>query len=593
MFSIVISEKGGAERREVFERSEISVGRVQGNDLMLPKGNVSKRHARLLFRDDRFIVTDLNSTNGTYVNRRRISQATIVREGDRIYIGDFVLRIEPQSEGADEGDGSTQAGRVKGSLEANSEGGTEAPVVPGPPRVPTGARAPVAPAPPLPKPLRPTAPEPTRPSLPAPRYPVTVTVEPEAVAYRHALRALVERVAGSLDPGDLDGDVVGIASRISQVMTTQSNRLRAGGEVPSNVDLDRLAGDARAELLGTGPLDALLKDPDVSEIVIEQFDRIHALRRVEYVAVEPPFSSEASLNRALRRLCEQSGTPLSVGEHVLERQLDGGAVLTAAVMPCAVKGAVAVLRKPRRTTARLEDLVREGVASAPVASFLEQCVTANVNVLVCGPRDLATSRVVGALGAAMTGQPFVVQRTGDLAHSEWARSFVSARRQDDVSRLVDLAGRVPNARLVVEMASPELSAALVMGAISGIEGVIGVVYAGSLRRALARVPGDLMASRPGITPEAAREWVSTTFEIALEVGRLRDGKVRILQVCEITGTGSGGLTLQEVFSFMTEHSSPGRAVQGTFVASGAVPRVVEVLQARGLTVDTAQFRRAR
>ncbi len=78
----------------MFETSEISVGRVQGNDLMLPKGNVSKRHARVLHRDGRFIVTDLNSTNGTYVNRRRITQATIVREGDRIFIGDFVLRVE-------------------------------------------------------------------------------------------------------------------------------------------------------------------------------------------------------------------------------------------------------------------------------------------------------------------------------------------------------------------------------------------------------------------------------------------------------------------------------------------------------------------
>src|ERR1700722_15582580 len=94
MFTIVISEKGGAERRETFDRSEISVGRVQGNDLMLPKGNVSKHHARLLLRDGRFIVTDLRSTNGTYVNGRKISQATIVREGDKIYIGDFVIRLQ-------------------------------------------------------------------------------------------------------------------------------------------------------------------------------------------------------------------------------------------------------------------------------------------------------------------------------------------------------------------------------------------------------------------------------------------------------------------------------------------------------------------
>src|SRR6478672_11912669 len=94
MFAIIISEKGGAERKESFDKNEINVGRVQGNDLMLPKGNVSKHHARLLYRDGRFIVTDLKSTNGTYVNGRKIAQATIVREGDKIYVGDFVLRVE-------------------------------------------------------------------------------------------------------------------------------------------------------------------------------------------------------------------------------------------------------------------------------------------------------------------------------------------------------------------------------------------------------------------------------------------------------------------------------------------------------------------
>ncbi len=93
-FAIIISEKGGAERREVFDKLEINVGRVQGNDLMLPKGNVSKRHAKLSFRDGRFAVADLKSTNGTYVNGRKISQSTVVREGDKIYVGDFVLRFE-------------------------------------------------------------------------------------------------------------------------------------------------------------------------------------------------------------------------------------------------------------------------------------------------------------------------------------------------------------------------------------------------------------------------------------------------------------------------------------------------------------------
>src|SRR5262245_41365550 len=125
MFTIIISEKGGAERRETYDKNEINVGRVQGNDLMLPKGNVSKHHARLLYRDGRFIVTDLKSTNGTYVNGRKISQATIVREGDKIYIGDFVLRLD------------TGAGAG-----AQDEAAYQEPVPPPPPRgAAAGARA--------------------------------------------------------------------------------------------------------------------------------------------------------------------------------------------------------------------------------------------------------------------------------------------------------------------------------------------------------------------------------------------------------------------------------------------------------------------
>src|SRR4051812_11917097 len=95
---------------------------------MLPKGNVSKRHARLLYRDGRFIVTDLNSTNGTYVNRRRITQATIVREGDRIYVGDFVLRIElPAGEGdVAVSDGASRPELVSSPDEVSATGPTPA-----------------------------------------------------------------------------------------------------------------------------------------------------------------------------------------------------------------------------------------------------------------------------------------------------------------------------------------------------------------------------------------------------------------------------------------------------------------------------------
>src|ERR687898_1369155 len=94
MFTVAITEKGGSQKRLTFTEPEVTIGRVPGNDVVLPKGNVSKRHSRIVLKDNRFIVVDLKSTNGTYVNGRKITSPLVVKEGDKIYIGDFVLTLE-------------------------------------------------------------------------------------------------------------------------------------------------------------------------------------------------------------------------------------------------------------------------------------------------------------------------------------------------------------------------------------------------------------------------------------------------------------------------------------------------------------------
>src|SRR4051794_31569451 len=105
MFTILIQEKGGEQRRMVFNKPEVTIGRVQGNDIVLPKGNVSKRHARIVLKDGKFIIVDLKSTNGTYVNGRKITSPLVVKDSDKIYIGDFIVGVD---EAAAEGDGPSE-----------------------------------------------------------------------------------------------------------------------------------------------------------------------------------------------------------------------------------------------------------------------------------------------------------------------------------------------------------------------------------------------------------------------------------------------------------------------------------------------------
>src|SRR5258708_9604824 len=94
-FSIILTEKGGATQRLDFESEEITIGRVDENDICLPKGNISKKHTKIVVKDGKIIVLDLKSTNGTYVNGKNLAGPQVIAPTDKAYIGDFILHIEP------------------------------------------------------------------------------------------------------------------------------------------------------------------------------------------------------------------------------------------------------------------------------------------------------------------------------------------------------------------------------------------------------------------------------------------------------------------------------------------------------------------
>src|SRR5437763_6534562 len=134
MFTIIIQEKGGEQRRMVFNKPEATIGRVQGNDIVPPKGNVSKRHARIVLKDGKFIIVDLKSTNGTYVNGRKITSPLVVKDSDKIYIGDFIVGVDEAASGAEDGPSETTTSppgeRVNATPEVRPPRPTEAQPMP-------------------------------------------------------------------------------------------------------------------------------------------------------------------------------------------------------------------------------------------------------------------------------------------------------------------------------------------------------------------------------------------------------------------------------------------------------------------------------
>ncbi|MEP7052930.1 MAG: FHA domain-containing protein [Pseudomonadota bacterium] len=598
MFAIIVHEKGGAERREVFDAAELTVGRVQGNELMLPKGNVSKRHARLLYRDGRFIVTDLNSTNGTYVNRRKITQATIVREGDRIYIGDFVLRIE--SSGAQSSpeefrtgsspatQSSPSASEAMSGLSARPEGAddfTQAPPAPKP--VSVGSSSPVS------------SDNPARLEPPAEvtgTHSVGRTSDEErpelgSSSARDVVRSLVERVALELRDADLFAPVPpSLGERIDDLLQRAWAELGESQESAMSLAPDRALELARCELVEHGPLTELIADPSVSEIGVTRFDRVLAVRNGRNVPAEPGFSSDLSLRWAVSRLCAEGHAPILPGEQVLERRILPGVRLSAVIGSIAASGACVAIRKSRRLSVTLEDLVRRGAISRAMATFLQQCVSARVNLLIVGPRDGGVEALLAAL-AQSPGEGTCVFVGDREPGGPDANFFVTGANAEATAGALQVATALPGARVVLELVNGELCAKAVEAIADGAEGVIAARYAPSLRRGLSRLPGVVAAERPQIRVAAARELVANAFEIVVEVARLRDERHRVLRIAEIVGSIGDEIQVQDVFTFVMDRTAAGGAIEGTFNASGVVPQVVETLRGRGTTIESAIFSR--
>lgn len=576
-FSVVIHEKGGGERREQFVSSEISVGRVHGNDIVLPKGNVSKRHARVLYRDGRFIVTDLNSTNGTYVNRRRITQATIVREGDKIYVGDFVLKIEPTASSPD-------APAELESARTTSRTDSSPPSVP----VDVGSSSSQGSIPDE-APGRPTAlslevQTPAAGSRGTPEAELSERTEPSEV-----IGALVARVAERLGARDLnrpsDANLEQSVERLLRE-TWQAMEPDAGG-----LSGERVVGRARAELCELGPLAELLTEEGVVEVGVPRFDRVVVARAGRPTTVEPGFSSELALSWTIHRLCEQSGAPLHSSEVSFERRLPTGATFQGALGTGGTNGALLLIRRPRRSLHTLEDLVRRGTVSRAIVTFLQHCLVARLNLLVVGPRDGGADAVLGAL--AMTpvdGTPIWISEQGQPPLPGMPR-IDSTQAPERLRSAVQLAARLPGSRLMMDLTPPGLTAALVEATGEGADGIVGSRAGSGLVRTLSRLAAELPSQGAAEGLSVARELVAGSFDVGIEVLRLRDGRHRVVRVAELLGVGAAGFELNDIYTFVADRTAAGGAVEGTFVSSGSVPRVADVLKGRGIQLEAALFSR--
>jgi pilus assembly protein CpaF len=465
------------------------------------------------------------------------------------------------------------------------------PPLPPPPVAAPSPQAPVAPvvpqAAPSPAPS-PSVPPPGRATAPPPRVPPKET--PAQAGRRLALMTLLDRIADAVDLAPLRTSpqvTDALAQQIDRAAKEQASAMREEGDAPEGIDLDAVVRDAHRELVGLGAFGPLLEEEEVGEIHCVRFDQLFTLRGGTSLSAEgTAFSSEEALQRVIARLAHQSGDPWKPGESVVERRLPRAAFV--AIAPPAAMNHVVSIRKRRRIEATLDELARAGSLSKPMAQFLEACISARANVLVSGSAPLPLLSALAATGSG-ADRVVVIQDVEEIgvgnAHAA-SLSLGDVRRSGEEG--VRAGSKLRADRLIVTQLAGGVAAATVDAVAEGSDGVLAALSAPTLRQGIGRLVAQLVLQRPGLSLEGMREVVSEAFDIAVEISAFPDGRLRVTRVAELAGTDAKGIVARDLFVF---NPDPGGG-DGSFSATGVVPRIANDLAARGTKLDGAIFKRA-
>lgn len=483
MLKVTITEKGGGDKVFFFEEGEeVTIGRLQTNRIPLSKPNVSKRHAVLSVRDNRIFVEDLGSTNGTYVNGRRITGAREIRSDDRIYIGDFTIRVRSVQSPDDKSEttlvpepplsfeeqrratmamtmptaaltahGREPAGAAKTQ---DAEPLLEAPPIPPPEElsgadpIPLELEVEVLPpesggmdadaaverelSEPAMVPAEPSGDEIAGAVLPAsiePSFRARSMAEsaarriPETDPYMTVLKTVQERAA--LEVFDsVPADQMQFSDEEWQALSDRVlalvDRMRRENALPASIDAFQVTQDLLFDFAGLGPFEELLQDRAVRRILVDGPDCVSVTRGGQTTRVRRTFSGDAALSRVLVKLLRLGGISSEPTESLIEARLPDGIQMMVLRPPLVADHVVIALDRPGGSLLDATDLVQAGVMSAEVFRVIERAVRERHNLVVSGAPNTGKLTFLNAVAHLLPlgARVVVVERNREVVLSQ-------------------------------------------------------------------------------------------------------------------------------------------------------------------------------
>ncbi|HJV70297.1 ATPase, T2SS/T4P/T4SS family [Ideonella sp.] len=580
MLIILLDDQTHGRRRLEVDGGRALIGKDERCQVTLPGWRVSKRHAEVFVSNDRVFVRDLDSTFGTLLNDKKVDQARPIDERDELRIGGHALRVRWQrpngaapSHGGDSGHGAS------GGAEAFGQGiglnGKAASATKAAPRAREGD-----------------------PVAAARRDAVTAAPPQDDAEFLCLRRILHERLLDAFDVRRTDTHRMtddNLRQLTERLILELIDKLE---DLPKAIDRDRLLAEVRDEAIGLGPLEPMLADASITEIMVNRADEVFVERAGRLQRWPVSFTSDRAVQGIIERIVAPIGRRVDESSPMVDARLKDGSRVNAVIPPLALKGPSITIRKFSKRKLGAEDLLHFNSASAAMVEFLRICVEHRKNVLISGGTGSGKTTLLNILSNFIPDDERIVTiedaaelqlHHANIVSMEARPANIEGKGSVTIRDLVKNSLRMRPDRIVVGECRGGEALDMLQAMNTGHDGSLTTAHANSPRDMLARLEVMVLMAGMELPVTAIREQVASAVDIIVQQTRFACGTRKITSIVEVTGVESGKIQLQEMFAFVQTGVGPDGKTAGHFTGRGSVPEFYEELARIGVPLDLAIF----
>ncbi len=405
-------------------------------------------------------------------------------------------------------------------------------------------------------------------------------------------RALINKMdltkLATLGPEQANAEVC----RLAETVLTQE------GLPLSALERERLVNDVQHELFGLGPLEPLLADTTISDILVNSHNTIYIERRGRLERTNIAFKDDEHLMRVIERIVSSVGRRIDESSPMVDARLKDGSRVNAIIPPLAIDGPVVSIRRFGSEPLKMTKLIEYKALTKDIADMLQMCVNARLNVLISGGTGAGKTTLLNALSAYIPENERIVTiedsaelqlQQPHVVRLETRPPNIEGRGEVSQRDLVRNALRMRPDRIVIGEVRGGEAIDMLQAMNTGHDGSLTTIHANTPRDALSRVETMIQMTGMRLSGQAMRQQIASALDLVVQVARLSDGARRVTSISEITGMEGDIITMQEIFMYERTGVDQQGQVLGRFRPSGVRPRFAERLKACGMQLPRVFF----